>query len=215
MDSVHVYDAAYEGIPRWDIPRPQPVIVDLVENNRVTGPVLDLGCGTGENAMFMAERGLSVTAIDFSDRALEKARRKTEDRGLHVDYRSLDALNLHKLTEETGGASSFRTAIDSCLFHVLSDTDRSVYVRNLAHVMESGSELFLLCFSDLEPKTWGPRRIAVREIVGSFARGWSIVSIDASRVEHRKLIRIRDTGAVDPAPATTSARAWLAHMVRR
>ncbi|HZP89453.1 MAG TPA: hypothetical protein VFC04_00470, partial [Actinomycetota bacterium] len=51
------FETAYGGSPAWDIGRPQPAVVRLEEAGEITGSVIDLGCGTGENALFLASRG--------------------------------------------------------------------------------------------------------------------------------------------------------------
>ena len=65
----------------------------------------------------------------------------------------MDALTLSKLDPQFDGV------IDSGLFHVFSDEERARYVAGLAHVTKLGGRLFLLCFSDEEPGTQGPRRV--------------------------------------------------------
>jgi SAM-dependent methyltransferase len=52
------FQAAYEGKPSWDLGRPQPALVEVAD--QITGVVLDAGCGTGDNALFFAQRGQSV-----------------------------------------------------------------------------------------------------------------------------------------------------------
>ncbi len=75
--------------------------------------------------------------------------------------------------------------IDSGLFHVFSDDDRRRYVDGLASVLNSGGKLFLLCFSDDEPGTQGPRRVSRKEIEVAFAEGWTVESIEPARFEVR------------------------------
>ena len=53
----------------------------------------------------------------------------------------------------------FDNVIDSGLFHVFSDEDRKHYVVGLANILKPGGKIFLMCFSDEEPGTQGPRRI--------------------------------------------------------
>jgi len=79
----------------------------------------------------------------------------------------------------------FDTVIDSGLFHVFSDDDRRRYVDGLASVVKPGGRLYLLCFSDDEPGTQGPRRVSEKEIKDTFAEGWVIQSIERSRYEGR------------------------------
>ena len=76
----------------------------------------------------------------------------------------------------------FDNVIDSGLFHVFIDEDRRRYVEGLATVLKPGGRLFLLCFSDEEPGTQGPRRVSKKELHAAFAEGWSIESIEPSQV---------------------------------
>ncbi len=73
----------------------------------------------------------------------------------------------------------------SGLFHVFHDDDRRRYVEGLATVLKSGGRLFLLCFSDEEPGTQGPRRVSKKELHNAFAEGWKVESIEPSRYEVR------------------------------
>ena len=91
----------------------------------------------------------------------------------------MDALNLQDLPEV------FDTVIDSGLFHVFNDIDRRRYVEGLANVLKPGGRLFLLCFSDDEPGTQGPRQVTAKEIRDAFAEGWMVESIEPSRFETR------------------------------
>lgn len=79
----------------------------------------------------------------------------------------------------------FDTVIDSGLFHVFGDDDRRRYVEGLATVLKPGGRLFLLCFSDEEPGTQGPRRVSKDELHAAFDQGWVIEYIEPSRYEVR------------------------------
>jgi SAM-dependent methyltransferase len=171
------FQSLYSGQAPWDIGRPQNAFTDVAA--RITGSVLDAGCGTGENALYLAGRGCKVTAIDFLDEQINRARRKAADRGFAATFQVQDALTLKDWS------ARFDNAIDSGLFHVFSDDDRGRYVEGLASVLKPGGRLFLLCFSDEEPGTQGPRRVSKKELHDAFAKGWAIESIEASRFEAR------------------------------
>jgi 2-polyprenyl-3-methyl-5-hydroxy-6-metoxy-1,4-benzoquinol methylase len=171
------FKAAYAGQAPWDIGRPQRAFVDVAD--RVTGSVLDAGCGTGDNALFFAGRGNPVTGIDFLEEPIRVAKQKAAQRGLAATFLVLDALALNELPER------FDQVIDSGLFHVFSDDHRQRYVVALAAVVKPGGRVFLLCFSDEEAGTHGPRRVSRQELHDAFAHGWSVESIAPSRFEVR------------------------------
>jgi SAM-dependent methyltransferase len=179
-DSVDAkrFKAMYASQPPWDIGRPQKVFVDVAE--KVSGPLLDVGCGTGENALFFGKRGLDVLGIDFLEEPIEIAIRKAAHQGLDtVAFKVMDALRL------TDVAHTFHSIIDCGLFHVFNDADRRTYVEGLASVLVPDGRLFLLCFSDDEPEGQGPRRVSRKEIENAFAEGWEIESIEPCRFEVR------------------------------
>ena len=163
------FESIYAGKAPWDIGKPQPAFVEVAD--RVTGTVLDAGCGTSENALFFAGRGHPVLGIDFLEGPIREARRKAKDRGLDAEFNQMDALTLTALDRR------FDSVIDSGLFHVFSDEDRVRYVAGLAHVISPGGRIFLLCFSDDEPGVQGPRRVSQQELREAFAEGWAIEEI--------------------------------------
>jgi SAM-dependent methyltransferase len=189
------FDTAYRGTPPWDIGRPQKEFVDLVRRGEITGSVLDIGCGTGEHALFFASEGFEVWGIDSAPLAIRKAQEKAEARELEVHFLVLDALNLPRLNRK------FDTATDSGLFHTLSDEDRLVFVDNLAAVLPHGGRYFMLCFSELETGGYGPRRVTQGEIRDSFRDGWTINYIRPAVSESR-------TRAEGP-------RAWLSSISKK
>ena len=77
----------------------------------------------------------------------------------------------------------FASVIDCGLFHVFSDDDRRRYVQGLARVVARGGRVFLLCFSDAEPGTDGPRRVSRPELYDAFADGWEIESLEPCQIE--------------------------------
>ena len=167
------FESIYAGQAPWDIGRPQKAFLDVAD--RITGSVLDAGCGTGENALFFAGRGRTVTGIDFLEEPISRAKRKATERGLPATFLVKDALTLKDWTER------FDNVIDSGLFHVFNDDDRRRYVEGLATVLKPGGRLFLLCFSDEEPGTQGPRRVSKKELHDAFAEEDG-TAMDASQI---------------------------------
>jgi cyclopropane fatty-acyl-phospholipid synthase-like methyltransferase len=177
MHDKNDFQEFYAGKPPWDIGKPQKSFIDAAD--RITGSVLDAGCGTGDTALFLAGRRCKVTGIDFVEVPIQQAQRKAAERGVQVTFLVKDALTLKDWTER------FDNVIDSGLFHVFSDDDRHRYVEGLTAVLKPGGRLFLLCFSDAEPGTQGPRRVSKAELHACFGAGWIIESIEPIRVEVR------------------------------
>ena len=169
------FENLYDGKAPWDIGKPQRNFAAIAD--RVTGPVLDAGCGTGEHALFFASQGRRVVGIDFVEEALRRARAKAVERGLAVEFLIKDATALGEWSERFG------SVIDCGLFHGFSDDDRRRYVQGLARVIEPGGRLFLLCFSDEEPAGEGPRRVSRQELHDAFADGWEVESVQPTRIE--------------------------------
>ena len=88
------FEEAYAGEAPWDIGEPQRDYVAVAD--QITGSVLDAGCGTGENAIFFAQRGCKVTGIDFLAEPIARAKKKAAQRGLSVNFQVKDALTLPK-----------------------------------------------------------------------------------------------------------------------
>src|SRR5262249_43093768 len=139
--------------------------------------ILDAGCGTGEHALFFAARGHRVVGIDFVEEAIRRARGKAAGRGLAVEFLVKDATALGDWGER------FASVIGCGLFHGFSDDARRRYVAGLAQVVQPGGRLFLVCFSDEEPGTEGPRRVSRQELYDAFAYGWEVESVQPCRIE--------------------------------
>lgn len=169
------FENAYADKAPWDIPGPQPVFVSAAD--QVAGSILDAGCGTGENALFFAARGHKVTGIDFLDEPIRRAKDKAAQRGLSANFLVMDALALAELPEV------FDSIIDSGLFHVFSDDDRRKYVAAVTSALKPGGRFFLLCFSDAEPGTTGPRRVTKAELEEAFSEHWTIESIQPTHFQ--------------------------------
>lgn len=180
------FNTAYAegGVPTWDIGRPQPAVVRLVESGALGTPgtaVLDAGCGTGEHALLLAGRGCRVVGVDLAAEAIARARAKAEARGLAAEFLVHDALDLAAL------GRTFDVALDVGLFHTLGDEDRPRYAASLAAVVRPGGHAFFLCWSNRNPFGFGPRRITRRELRTAFraATGWRVEEIAAEGLETR------------------------------
>jgi SAM-dependent methyltransferase len=175
-DARSRFEALYERWPSWEIGRPQPAFVELATAGLIRGVVLDAGCGTGENALYLAALGLEVYGIDIAPSAIGMARARASERCCPAArFLVGDALRLETL------GISFDTVIDSGLLHALDDDERRLYVESLGRVVAPGGLYHVLGFSHLEPGTSGPRRLHPRELVAALAPGWEQLAVEHAR----------------------------------
>lgn len=159
------------GKAKWVIDEPQPDLIAAVSQGVIRGPaVLDVGCGTGDNALYLAERGFRVTGVDVSTVALAIAKRKAHQLSVTARFVTLDACRLRTL------ATKFETVLDFGLFHQFGGATRTCYVRSLGDVCTNRGHLLLQCFSDQGGKAqrFGPRLVSQEELRAAFAVGWLI-----------------------------------------
>jgi len=200
------WDTAYSegGQPTWDIGRPQPAVVRLLDEGAFGGPgaaILDVGCGTGEHALLLAARGHPVVGLDVAWEAIERARAKAVERAITPPpvFVVGDAL----IAPAAGTLGPFDVALDVGLFHALGDDEGSRYATSLAAVVRPGGRALLLCWSDRNPFGIGPRRVSRREIRATFraSAGWRVDAIEPETLASRVPGRV--------------VHAWLVRLARR
>jgi len=172
-DPAEWWNEAYEGDPPWDTGEPQSALVRLAEAGEIEGRVLDAGCGTGTEALYLAEQGHEVTGVDFSEQAIERAGEKSRERDLDADFRVGDALDLGH--DPDGDLGRFDTVVDVGLFHALEEDQRGEYADSLADVLAAGGRAFVLSFAEGAPDDWGPHPVADADVREAFAGGeWRV-----------------------------------------
>lgn len=93
MAKSHFNQRYAEGDPSWNIRRPDANLIEMVQQWPVTpGSALDIGCGTGDNAIWLAQQGFTVTGIDFSELAIQQAKEKAEKKTVTCRFEVMDFL---------------------------------------------------------------------------------------------------------------------------
>ncbi len=174
---MNFFNSVYKGIPPWDIGRPQKEFIRLAEDGEISGRVLDVGCGTGENALYLAHLGYEVWGIDAVPSAIKKATEKAKKRGISINFLVCNVFKLELLQKK------FDTIIDCGLFHVISDEERPIFATSLSSALLPGGKYLMLCFSEHEPGSYGPRRVTQAEIRAAFSKGWKINYIREAEFE--------------------------------
>jgi SAM-dependent methyltransferase len=134
--------------PPWDTGISPPELIDFIAKHP-SGLALDLGCGTGTNAITLARHGWQVTGIDFAWRAIKIARRKSQQAGVNVDLRVGDVLRLDDLN------GPFDLILDIGCYHSLPENAKVAYVKNLERMLASQGTFLMYGFFR-EPGETGP-----------------------------------------------------------
>ncbi len=133
------YFFSYLGKPPWDTGISPPELLDFLHDHP-SGKALDLGCGTGTNAITIARHGWSVTGIDFMPKAIRQARRKTQQAGLQIDYQVGDVTQFNPMN------GPFDLILDIGCFHNLTAQAKTVYQSKLSQWLTPGATLLLYGF---------------------------------------------------------------------
>jgi len=164
--------------PPWDTKAPSESVIAWQTGGWVHGDVLDIGCGPGDNAVYLAENGHTVTGLDISSTALVTAERRAEAAGVSVKFAVADSTKLDGYTD------AFDTVVDSGLFHCLDDDGRRSYAAAVHRATRPGATLLLSCFSDANPvaEDWRPAvsEETLRDVLGG--AGWDIASLEPATV---------------------------------
>jgi SAM-dependent methyltransferase len=190
------FDALYQGqavniglnarmdcIP-WQLDGPQPAVVELAESGQIVGPVLECGCGLGDNALYLAERGYQVTAFDAAATAIKRDQAKAAERGLPVNFVVADATTL------TGIEGEFRTVVESAMMHCLDTVARHDYLAALWRLCRPGTRLHILTFTDAAGGAFTlPAPLDEASLRDLFSDGWRI----------ERMVRGHYTTALTPA----------------
>jgi SAM-dependent methyltransferase len=182
------FDALYRGespapgiapvpAPPWDTKAPKEAVVAWQSDGLIRGDVLDVGCGFGDNAVFLGGHGHRVTGVDIAPTAVATARERAQAASLtdaDVTFAVGDATHL------TGYDEAFDTIIDSGMYHCLDEQERARYAVAAYRAARPDAALLLCCFT--ETHSAGPRwrrpgvsQQSLRDTIGG--AGWAEIDI--------------------------------------
>jgi len=178
-DPRSFFNAVYEDIPPWEIGKPQPAMMDLLASYPPTGPILDVGCGSGDLSIYLAGLGYETLGIDFVEAAIASAQEKLNslppETARLVGFQVADALKPTLLGRQFGAI------MDSGFFHLFDPEQCDRFVEELAQTLLPGGLYYLHAFDMEFPISNMPRRITVDEVRGRFTKenGWHIREIQS------------------------------------
>jgi SAM-dependent methyltransferase len=162
------------GQPPWDTGQPEPLLIEFITSGGVA-PVrtLEIGAGTGTNAIWLAECGFDVLGVDVSPLAVERANAKMDGRDLSCRFATLDFL----AAPPPGGPFNF--IFDRGCFHVFDEPgERARFAAHVASVLEPhGVWLSLIGSTEGPPRDVGPSRRSAREVTTAIEPALEIVEL--------------------------------------
>ncbi len=139
-----------EEIP-WNIETPPKIIQQIVKTEKIKPcKVIDLGCGTGNYAIYLSSMGFDVTGIDFSESAIEIARNSAKSKGVKSNFIVADILG-----DMTEVQDTFDFAYDWELLHHIFPPDREKYINNVYRLLKPDGKYLSVCFSEDSPQFGG------------------------------------------------------------
>jgi SAM-dependent methyltransferase len=178
-DPLDFFNSVYQDIPPWDIGAPQPAMSALLNKYPPTGPILDLGCGSGDLSRYLAQSGYQVLGIDFVEKAITSAREKAASLSPEVarllDFQVADATRPSLLQRQFGAV------VDSGFFHLFDPEQCDQLVDEVGRILVPGGHYYLHEFDVEFPISNMPRQISIQELQARFTpeRGWHIKEIQS------------------------------------
>jgi SAM-dependent methyltransferase len=186
-----------EGSAPWDIGKPDFNLIQAVTTTPIAPcKALEIGCGTGDNAIWLSQQHFTVVGVDASEIAIEKARDKAAKTNASCTFAVLNILKSH------ADGAPFGFAFDRGCFHTVdSPQERQSFVEQInRHLGDNGLWLSIIGNADDERLNEGPPKRTARDIVGAVEPYFEILSLVSSQFETHL-----------PAPP----RAWVCLMRKR
>jgi SAM-dependent methyltransferase len=180
------------GFTPWDTGAVPAELTELVEGPGAlpAGRALDIGCGTGTQAVYLAERGWEVTGIDAIKKPLDRARDRAAASGVSVNWIRGDVTRL----DDAGLEPGFNLFFDRGCFHGLSEPERAAYASGITELAAPGATLLMMAFARNQVRV-GPAGADESEIVQALT-GWGLASA------------AEDTGPAPDGPLRDVPRHW-------
>ncbi|WP_110519619.1 class I SAM-dependent methyltransferase [Herpetosiphon llansteffanensis] len=184
-EPLDFFTNVYTAVPPWDVAIPQPALIDLINAFPPQNLVLDVGCGSGDLAIGLAQLGYSVVGVDFVPSAIEQAREKVAALPVEVAQR---------LSFEVGDGlkpsllpSKFGAIVDTGFYHLFNHADSEPFIADLAQALQPQGRYYLLAFGVEFASVNVPRAITEAEIRSRFTaeRGWRILALHPAEFLNR------------------------------
>ncbi len=189
MAETRTWDDRYRsGETPWDTGHPSTELVRVVSDEKIPpGRAVELGCGTGTNALWLAAQGFDVTAVDISPLALARARAKAA--GARVRFLEADVL---RPPPELAGPFDF--FFDRGCYHVVRRTDVAAYLQTVERITAPGAHGLVLAGNAREPHDPGPPVVREDEIRAEWGRSFDVIWLREFRFDQVEAVGVRFLG---------------------
>lgn len=145
----------------WDSGLPSENLVEMLKSGTIKPcRALELGCGTGTNAIYLAKSGFDITGVDLSELAIKKAKEKAEKEGVSAKFLLSDVTDLPDL------GAPFPFVFDRGTYHIVRSINLSGFQKTLEKYVAPGGYYFVLAGSTNEPgpEDKGPPRVTPQDL---------------------------------------------------
>jgi len=168
-DLPHWNDRYAKGQVPWDTGHPSTELVRVVAEEHIQPcRAIDLGCGTGINAVWLAQQGFEAVGVDLSPLAIERARERAVSAGLSVHFQAVDLLDPPDL------GAPFRFFFDRGCWHVVRRIDGTRYIQTVEKLTEPGSLGLVLAGNAREKMDPGPPVVTEEEFRTEWGRSFEV-----------------------------------------
>lgn len=175
------WQSHYEsGIPPWETGQPSRELARVIAEQQIKpGRVIELGCGSGINAVWLAQQGFDVTALDFTPLAIDKARQRASAAGVLVRFVLADVLHLAE------DFAPFPFFFDRGCYHCVRTENARAYLQTLGKITSPGSLGLILAGNAKEPSPpgQGPPVVSAEEIHAELMPAFEIVALREFRFD--------------------------------
>ena len=180
-DVYRDWDATYtRGTTPWDMGLAEDALVKFVESGLIKPcRTLELGCGHGNDAIFLAQKGFDVTAVDISKNAIVQAKERASRAKVSCTFIAEDATDLKSII------GTFSFVYDRACFHFVHQERRDLYLKMLRTFLEPGG-YFLLIVSSNKDAVQGPYQFSEKDIERLFEKDFNILRIELITLEQHK-----------------------------
>lgn len=182
--NVESWDQAYKvGETPWDMGKSDSTLVSLIETGAIVPcDVLDVGCGTGNDAIYLSKARYRVTGVDLARTAIQTANRKALQAGASCQFLVANALDL------PFPSNTFDLVLDKACFHFIPASERQTYINNIKRVLRQGGQFLLFVASDHDTEVSGSfHKFTKQEITDTFGRDFKILTIRLVTLESHGL----------------------------